>query len=250
MKTLNTRWNRIQELFGQAADLPPGERDIFLSTECGNDAELRRELNSLLIADEGSSGSYPNANAKSSPLTHAVQLAIESTTRDRRAELIGTVVGSYRLTSILGQGGAGTVYLGERADRQYSAQVAVKIVENALLNDDVERRFQAERQILANLNHPNIARLLDAGETRTGQPFLVMEYVHGETIDRYCNSRQLNLEERLQLFVKVCDAVQYAHRNLIVHRDLKPGNILVTPDGTPKLLDFGIAKLLDASAQA
>src|SRR6267154_6108522 len=116
MKTLNTRWNRIQELFGQAADLPPGERDIFLSTECGNDAELRRELNSLLIADEESSGAYPNA--KSSPLTHAVQLAIETTTRDRRAELIGTVVGSYRLTSILGQGGAGTVYLGERADRQ------------------------------------------------------------------------------------------------------------------------------------
>ncbi len=249
MKTVNPRWGRIQDLFNRAADMPLADRAAFLARECGDDSAMRRELEALLAADAGPPSDI-QSGIRASLLTQAVSMAVDKTTRDRRSELIGTVVGAYRLTAVLGHGGAGTVYLGERADRQYSAQVAVKVVENALIHEEIAKRFQAERQILANLNHPHIARLLDAGETRTGQPFLVMEYVHGEPIDKYCDSRGLTLKERLQLFIKVCAAVQYAHQNLVVHRDLKPGNILVTPDGTPKLLDFGIAKLMDASAKA
>jgi tetratricopeptide (TPR) repeat protein/predicted Ser/Thr protein kinase len=154
------------------------------------------------------------------------------------------------LVSVLGHGGTGTVYLGERADRQYSAQVAVKIVDNGTMQGELGLRFRAERQILASLNHANIARLIDAGETEEGNPYLVMEYVHGEPLDRYCDREQLGLRERLQLFLDICGAVQYAHQNLVVHRDLKPANILVTAEGAPKLLDFGIAKLLDAGEAA
>ena len=163
--------------------------------------------------------------------------------------MLGKVLGSYRVTSILGHGGTGTVYLAERADLQYSAEVALKVVDSASLQVGMGARFRAERQILANLNHPNIARLLDAGETESGQPFLVMEYVRGEPLDQYCDTRYLDLRARLQLFIQICTAVQYAHQNLIVHRDLKPANVLVSDDGTPKLLDFGIAKLLHTEEQ-
>src|SRR5690606_868068 len=184
------------------------------------------------------------------PLTHALGAAIDATTRDRRKALVGRIIGNYKLVSILGHGGTGTVYLGERADRQYSAQVAVKIVDTAPIHGELGLRFRAERQILASLNHANISRLLDAGETPDGQPYLVMEYVHGEPVDRYCDRHQLDLTARLKLFLEICNAVQYAHQNLIVHRDLKPANILVTAEGSPKLLDFGIAKLLDSGDKA
>ena len=160
--------------------------------------------------------------------------------------LVGTLVGRYKLVSLLGRGGSGTVYLAERADRQYSAQVAVKIVDRSAIYGRFGARFRAERQILASLNHPNIARLIDAGDVDGGYAYLIMEYIHGEPLDKYCDTRRLGLEARLQLFLQICSAVQYAHQNLIVHRDLKPANVLVTPDGTPKLLDFGIAKLLHA----
>lgn len=242
MKTVNPRWTRIQELFNQAADLPLAERSGFLERECGNDMALRKELEELLATDAGPPAG-PLSGIRASVLTQAISLSLDKVHRDHRAALVGTVVGAYRLTSILGHGGAGTVYLGERADRQYSARVAVKVLEQTL-HEDIAHRFQAERQILANLSHPHIARLFDAGETDGGQPYLVMEYVHGEPIDRYCDKQKLGIRQRLELFLKVCTAVQYAHQNLIVHRDLKPGNILVTPDGAPKLLDFGIAKLL------
>lgn len=249
MKTLNPRWARLQELFNQAADLTQAERVGFLDRECGDDKALRKELDELLAADAGPPSDV-QSGLKASLLTRSISSAVARTSEERRNALIGTVVGAYRLTAVVGHGGAGAVYLGERADRQYSAKVAVKIVENSLFNDEVARRFSAERQILANLNHPNIARLLDAGETRNGHPYLVMEYIHGEPIDRFCDARKLNIRQRLELFLQVCSAVQYAHQNLIVHRDLKPGNILVAPDGTPKLLDFGIAKLMDASTRA
>ena len=144
---------------------------------------------------------------------------------------------------MLGRGGAGTVFLGERADKQFSGKVAVKVVDRAQAAD-LGMRFRAERQILASLNHPNIARLIDAGETEDGQPYLVMEYVEGQPLDQYCDERRLDLRKRLKLFIDICAAVQYAHQNLIIHRDLKPANILVTAEGTAKLLDFGIAKLL------
>ncbi|WP_129776864.1 serine/threonine-protein kinase [Peristeroidobacter soli] len=240
-KNVDDRWERLQDLFSRAVELPDRERETFISAETGDDKELKDELLELLACDVGQS---------TGPLTHALGAAIDATTRDRRKALVGRVIGNYKLASILGHGGTGTVYLGERADRQYSAQVAVKIVDNATIHGDLGLRFRAERQILASLNHANIARLLDAGETKDGQPYLVMEYVHGEPVDRYCDRQQLDLNARLKLFLEICNAVQYAHQNLIVHRDLKPANILVTAEGAPKLLDFGIAKLLDTGDAA
>jgi serine/threonine protein kinase/tetratricopeptide (TPR) repeat protein len=240
-KIVDERWQRLQELFSRAVELPESEREQFVNKQTEGDAELRTELLELLACDTGRA---------TGPLTHALGAALDLTTRDRRKALVGRVIGNYKLVSVLGHGGTGTVYLGERADRQYSAQVAVKIVDSATVHGDLGMRFRAERQILASLNHANIARLLDAGETSDGQPYLVMEYVHGEPLDRYCDRQQLDLRTRLQLFLDICTAVQYAHQNLIVHRDLKPANILVTVEGAPKLLDFGIAKLLDTGDAA
>jgi serine/threonine protein kinase len=238
---VDTRWQRLQELFSLAVELPEHEREAFIDRETSGNPDLRDELLGLLACDTGKA---------TGPLTHALGAALDATTRDRRRALLGKVIGNYRLVSVLGHGGTGTVYLGERADRQYSAQVAVKLVDSAAVQGDLGMRFRAERQILASLNHTNIARLLDAGETTEGQPYLVMEYVHGEPVDRYCDRAQLDLRARLALFLEICAAVQYAHQNLIVHRDLKPANILVTAEGMPKLLDFGIAKLLDVGDDA
>jgi serine/threonine protein kinase len=241
-KGSNDRWERLQQLFSQAVDLSGPERKVFVERESAGDPELRTELLELLACDNG--------GARTGPLTLALGAALDTTTRDRRKALVGRTLGNYKLVSVLGHGGTGTVYLGERADRQYSAQVAVKIVDNGTMQGELGLRFRAERQILASLNHANIARLIDAGETEEGNPYLVMEYVHGEPLDRYCDREQLGLRERLQLFLDICSAVQYAHQNLVVHRDLKPANILVTAEGSPKLLDFGIAKLLDAGDAA
>ncbi len=149
------------------------------------------------------------------------------------------------MIALIGEGGMGSVYRAVRADQQYEQQVAIKIVRRGLDTAFALSRFRAERQILANLDHPHIGRLLDGGATETGLPYLVMELIEGEPIDRYCNAHKLSVAERLQLFLLVSSAVQYAHQHLVIHRDLKPGNILVTADGTPKLLDFGIAKILD-----
>jgi serine/threonine protein kinase len=241
-KGSNDRWERLQQLFSRAVEVHGQERKAFVEAETAGDPELRTELLELLACDNG--------GARTGPLTLALGAALDTTTRDRRKALVGRVLGNYKLVSVLGHGGTGTVYLGERADRQYSAQVAVKIVDNGTMQGELGLRFRAERQILASLNHANIARLIDAGETEEGNPYLVMEYVHGEPLDRYCDRQQLGLRERLQLFLDICGAVQYAHQNLVVHRDLKPANILVTAEGAPKLLDFGIAKLLDAGEAA
>ncbi len=241
-RSSDDRWERLQQLFSRAVELSGPERKAFVDTQTANDAEMRSELLELLACDNG--------GGRTGPLTLALGAALDTTTRDRRKALVGRVLGNYKLVSVLGHGGTGTVYLGERADRQYSAQVAVKIVDNGTMQGELGLRFRAERQILASLNHSNIARLIDAGETEEGNPYLVMEYVHGEPLDRYCDRELLGLRERLQLFLDICGAVQYAHQNLVVHRDLKPANILVTAEGSPKLLDFGIAKLLDAGEAA
>jgi serine/threonine protein kinase len=232
---------RIEALFNEASILPKEEQAAFVMAGTPNDPELREEVLGMLAVDNG---------RRTSPLTHALGAAFDVATRDRRQALLGKVVGNYRLSQVLGHGGTGTVYLGERADRQYSAQVAVKIVDGATVHPNLGMRLRAERQILASLNHQNIAKLLDAGEIEDGRPYLVMEYVHGKPVDQYADEAQLDIRERLELFLHICSAVQYAHQNLIVHRDLKPANSLVTPEGTPKLLDFGIAKLLDASDQS
>jgi eukaryotic-like serine/threonine-protein kinase len=241
-RSSDDRWERLQQLFSRAVELSGPERKAFVDAETADDAAMRAELLELLACDNG--------GGRTGPLTLALGAALDTTTRDRRKALVGRILGNYKLVSVLGHGGTGTVYLGERADRQYSAQVAVKIVDNGTMQGELGLRFRAERQILASLNHTNIARLIDAGETEEGNPYLVMEYVHGEPLDRYCDREQLGLRERLQLFLDICGAVQYAHQNLVVHRDLKPANILVTAEGAPKLLDFGIAKLLDAGEAA
>ena len=164
------------------------------------------------------------------------------------ATKIGTRIGAYKVVREIGHGGMGTVYLAERDDEHYHQQVAIKLINPGLGGDIIRRRFRNEMQILADLNHPNIARLFDGGETADGVPYLMMEYVDGTPINAYCNDHNLSTEQRLKLFCTVCDAVQYAHQHLVIHRDIKPGNILVTSEGVPKLVDFGIAKLLGGTA--
>lgn len=171
-------------------------------------------------------------------------LVSELKSNEARRKRIGESIGSYAIVGVLGRGGMSTVYLAERVDRQYSAQVAVKVFEHRLA--DVAMRFRAERQVLASLNHVGIGRLLDAGETADGMFYLVMEYLRGEPLDQYCDQRRLGINERIELVEKVCEALAYAHHNLIIHCDLKPANILVTSEGQPKLLDFGIARLLNS----
>ena len=167
-----------------------------------------------------------------------------TTVNSRGGPVVERRIGAYRVLRELGHGGMGTVYLAARADDQYQKRVAVKVI-RGLDSAEVVRHFRRERQILAGLEHPNIARLFDGGTTDDGLPYFVMECVEGEPIDRFCDEHKLSIQERLRLFQGVCAAVQYAHRNLVVHRDIKPHNILVTPEGVPKLMDFGIAKLLN-----
>lgn len=233
------RLTRVGQVLEEAVQLLPEDRVAYLHKQISDPGELEEALGLLSV--------YPESTT-AGPISRAVGTAfLRTSTFARRQSLIGQVIADrYKIVSVLGHGGSGTVFLAERADKQYSAQVAVKIIDESAATS-FGLRFRAERQILASLNHPNIARLLDAGETEGHQPYLVMEYIHGEPMDQFCDQRQLDLRGRLQLFLEVCGAVQYAHQNLIVHRDIKPANILVTGEAVPKLLDFGIAKLLDAS---
>ncbi|MEO1245763.1 MAG: serine/threonine-protein kinase [Pseudomonadota bacterium] len=224
-----TRWERLQSLFEQAVKLHGDDREKFLSTACGDDTDLRRELHALLQADSMESGG-------------ASRFALD---KDYDDELVGTTIDAWKLVELIGTGGMGSVFLAQRVDGSYEQDVALKIVRKGVDTESVVRRFEMERQILARLEHPNIARLIDGGVTGDGRPYLAMEYVDGLPITEYCDRNQLTVEKRVALFQVACNAVHYAHRSLIVHRDLKPSNIIVTADGTPKLLDFGIAKLLD-----
>ncbi len=230
------RWTLLESLYDTAQTLPDHERDAFLSNHCP-DPEFRKLLESLLEEDD----------TARSPLeaivgSFAAELADDYDPDERR---LGSQIGSWRIESILGRGGMGAVYLGVRSDGAFQHKVAIKLIRTGAGSSSTLRRFRQERQILARLQHPNIARLLDGGALDDGTPYLVMEYVEGTPLTTWCREHNATMEEKLRLFQEVCGAVDYAHRNLIVHRDLKPGNILVTADGTPKLLDFGIAKLLD-----
>ena len=232
------RWEAIQSLFLAAADLDTASRTALLTDACENDAELRRDVDALLAAEHSS------RVAGETFISDAIAAAADELIADGAAARAGERVGPYRLMRELGHGGMGTVYLAERADDEYRSLVAIKFVRGGLAAADLERRFRTERQILANLTHPNIAWVLDAGTTPDGDPYLVMEYVDGEPIDDWCDRSAVGLDARLALFRQVCAAVQHAHQALVVHSDLKPSNILVTADGTPKLVDFGIAKLI------
>ncbi|HEX7050199.1 MAG TPA: serine/threonine-protein kinase [Longimicrobiales bacterium] len=237
------RWRSVQALFDAALDLPPDEVERWLDARCGTDPELRAEVERLLHASDRTGGflDAPAAEFAAPLLAREPELAAPPTAA-------GTRIGPYRIVRELGHGGMGTVFLAERADGHFEHRVALKRVRHAFATEDRVRRFVEERQILASMSHPEIARLLDGGVAADGTPYLVMEYVDGEPIDRYCDARRLPVEARLRLFERVCRAVQYAHGNLVVHRDLKPSNILVTADGAVKLLDFGIAKVLARGA--
>ncbi|HRC86147.1 MAG TPA: serine/threonine-protein kinase, partial [Thermoanaerobaculia bacterium] len=226
---------RLRELFVRAVEQGPSWRG-YLEGQCAAEPELFQELASLLEhhwAAEGFLGA-----------------PLEEETDPRGGDLLGSSIGPYRLIEVLGDGGMGRVYLAQRADEAFHKRVALKLLKPGMDSEEIVRRFRAERQILAALEHPNIARLLDGGTTDRGLPYFVMEHVEGKPIDRFCDEAGLSIPERLKLFQTVCSAVAFAHRNLVVHRDLKPGNILVSRDGAPKLLDFGIAKLLNPELSA
>jgi eukaryotic-like serine/threonine-protein kinase len=232
------QWRKVRKLFEEALELELSARAEFLATNFDGDDRVRTQVIQMLRDHEVA------ADFLERPLgvnASAVALADES------RQAAGRMIGPYRIVREIGRGGMSVVYLAERADDAYRKQVAVKLVWPGLMTGEIERRFRQERRILARLDHPNIARLLDGGVTEDGCQYVVMEYVEGEPIKEFCDSRKLSITERLKLFQQICAAVQYAHDNLIVHRDLKPSNILVANDVTIKLLDFGIAKLLDPS---
>ncbi|MEZ5467367.1 MAG: serine/threonine-protein kinase [Lysobacterales bacterium] len=231
---------RLMALFDAAVDLPTAEQEALLLRECADDPALLDELRALLAEDRRVQGTTVR------PL--APELAGLLAESSEAPSLSGTRVGPYELREELGRGGMGVVYRADRVDGSVQQQVAIKLVRRELLDSDMRRRFQLERQTLAAMDHPHIARLIDAAELDDGTPYYVMEYVDGVPITDYCARQQLSIRERIALFRLVCDAVTQAHRNLIVHRDLKPGNILVSTDGAPKLLDFGIAKLMVPNA--
>ena len=226
------KWKEVKQILEDAVDLPKAERDAFLASRCGSDLELRREVESLLASD----------NTRADLLDSGAASTVFSS--ESSGSRIGDRVGPYEILSELGTGGMGVVFLARRADGAFDQTVALKLIKRGMDSEAILKRFVNERQILATLEHPNIAHLIDGGTTDNGLPFFVMEYVEGESIIDYAKLHNLSLSHRLDLFREVCSAVSFAHQNLVVHRDLKPSNILITKDGKVKLLDFGIAKLL------
>jgi eukaryotic-like serine/threonine-protein kinase len=237
------RWEAIDSLVSEALELDPGEREAFLTHRCGEDEELRRAVETVIAASE-----RVEAERGGEPVGLVLDPAfLREVVGEMEGEPLGpgARIGAYRIERVVGRGGSGTVFLAHRADGEYKQQVALKVIRRGLDTDDLLARFRVERQILATLSHPNIARLLDGGATPDGRPFLVLEFVEGESITRHCDRLRLSVADRLRLFLVVAEAVQHAHRRLVVHRDLKPSNILVASDGAVKVVDFGIAKLLD-----
>ncbi len=232
----HNRWQQVKSILDGALERSPNSRGAFLETICAEDLELRREVESLLEFED----------AEADFIGESVFELSENLFEAKADAFIGKNFGNYKIEREIGAGGMGAVFLATRIGEEFTQRVAVKIIKRGINSDVVRRRFYRERQILANLEHPNIARLIDGGATADGLPYLVMEYVEGLPITDYAAKNNLTLTERLDLFREVCAAVSYAHRNLVVHRDLKPSNILVAKDGAPKLLDFGIAKLLSA----
>jgi len=228
------RWDRLQELFHAASGMEAPSRQAYLEAECTSDPSLRLQVESLILS--------------SGETVTGVLESVQRLAASAMGAAPGERIGNYEVIRALGHGGMGSVFLAIRADDQYRKEVAIKVMNLAIAGPDMQARFRAERQILADLDHPNIARLLDGGETAWGLPYVVMEYIDGSPIDVFSRERNLSVAQRLALFRGLCEAVIYAHSHLVVHRDIKPANVLVGRDGAPKLLDFGIAKLLGGPA--
>ena len=225
-------WSRLDDVFNGALELPAHDRPPFLDLVCNDDPDLRAEVEAMLSADA----------------IGLERLVVDDEPSTTEADpYLGMRLGSWRVVEFIGRGGMGAVYLAERADGQYEQRVALKIVGSSSQHSPASVRFKAETHILGRLSHPNIARLLDAGFTPEGCAYLVMEYVDGSPVTTYCDEHRLTVEDRLRVFLAVANATQHAHQSLVVHRDLKPSNIMVSRDGEVKLLDFGIAKLLEAN---
>jgi len=231
-------WNQIKQILSEALELEGKERAKYIREKCGDDTDLLHEVESLIEAHEKPGALDRDMN----------QLRMSAIHTAKSEYMKGQKIDKYRILKELGHGGMGSIYLAERADGQFEQKVALKLLRTGFSTSKESQRFLAERQILASLNHENIARLYDGGVTDQGQPYIIMEYIEGKPIDCYCDEHQLSIRKRLELFLDVCEAVQYAHGKLVVHRDLKPSNILITNDGTVKLLDFGIAKVLKPDA--
>lgn len=245
------RWQQIEDIFQTALDLPDDERDEYVRRECGDDLELLAEVKKLVAryeTDESflESPVWTDSAMFQPSLKQEIASSLDKIAAPEKAEsFVGQQIGVYRLTEELGRGGMGMVFLAERADGEFKQKVAVKLIKRGMDSDFIIRRFRHERQILAALNHPNIARLLDGGTTADDLPYFVMEYVEGKSFFKFCAAKKFDLRRKIELFLQVCSAIAYAHKRKIIHRDIKPTNILVTDEGTPKLLDFGIAKILD-----
>ena len=237
-------FSSIESIFDAVVELDPAARQAILDQRCAARPDLRAHLNALLSSHDRldgflhppGAGITQEAGAEAGPPIDILRA--------------GSRVGAYRLIDKIGEGGMGEVYLAERVEGDFVQRVAVKVTRASIRDGESVRRFRAERQILASLQHPHIVTLLDGGTTAAGETYLVMEHVAGIPLTRYCSERARTLEQRIDLLRKVCAAVQYAHQRGIVHRDLKPANILVTDEGVPKVLDFGVAKLLESSAFA
>jgi len=233
-------WQKVKEIFNAALDLPPAERHSFIEKSCA-DNELREEVEALLASSDEAEDFIEDP-----ALTRVSHLV----TAEKMPSYIGKQIGSYKIEREIGKGGMGAVYLARRADKEFDKKVAIKLIKRGFDTDEIIERFRHERQILAALEHPNITRLIDGGSTDDDLPYLVMDYVEGLPLNKYCTEKQVSLDARLDIFLQICSAVTYAHQNLIIHRDLKPSNVIVSDDGTPKLLDFGIAKLTAPNSSA
>ncbi len=232
-----SRWQRVKSILDQALQVEPDRRDRFLKEICADDSELYGEVTALLGFNERASDLLPESGVE-----NLISWKAGS------AEDLPACAGPYRILREIGRGGMGVVCLAKRDDGEYERFVALKLIGPGVHRAKFAKLFWRERQILAQLDHPNIARLLDGGTTKAGQPYYAMEFVDGEPVDSYCRERALNVRQKLQLFISICSAVSYAHGKLIIHRDLKPKNVLVTQDGVPKLLDFGVARMLAEDA--
>src|SRR5436190_12751045 len=232
------RWRQVEEIFQGALDVAPDERTRYVLAACGGDDVLCQDVQ-LLLRQHDSAGELPDQ-----PLYANTELGMLESFMDDEDPMLGRRLGAYRIEREIGRGGMGAVYEASRADNEFSKRVAIKLVKRGMDTDFILRRFRKERQILAALDHSNIAQLLDGGTTDDGLPYFVMEFIEGHPLYQYCDEERLSIAGRLHLFLSICDAAHFAHQKQVVHRDIKPSNVFVTSEGVPKLLDFGIAKLL------